>query len=67
MGPLEILLTGFPLFLEALSDRVVLSNAAGNIILFVIRIIAGSVRVGGLLGLRHPRSLAKGAESCFDL
>ena len=67
MGPLEPLLPGFILFLEALSDRVVFRNSAVNLLLHVLRIIAGVVRVGGVFGVRHPRSLATGAEYYFTL
>ena len=67
LGPLELLITGFFLLPKALSDRVVVSNSAANIPLHVFCIIAGAVRVGGVLGVRHPRSLSRGEESWFNL
>ena len=64
---LDLLLPVFLLFLKALSVRVTFSNASAYLLLLVIHIIAGDFRVGGLLGVQNPISLAKGSESWFIL
>ena len=63
--PLEIIFPDFLLFLEALSDRVAVSNAANNLLLHVLHIISRAFRVRGVLVIWNISSLEKGKESCF--
>ena len=57
----------FILFLEALSDRVAVSNASDSFLLRLLHIILGAVRVGAVLGVWNNISLTKSEQSFFTL